>query len=58
MTNQQMISAILSSIQDDAKLMTLLRLIIANNIRNIVPADDSPSPQLIAACQALGIPTS
>lgn len=55
MSNQDMITAILQAVQNDTKLMALLRIMIANNINNVVPNDGSLSPQLLAACQALGI---
>lgn len=58
MTNEQMIAAIISAIQTDANLITLMRLMLSNNISNVVPPDDSPSPQLLAACHVLGIDTS
>lgn len=52
MTNTQMIAAVLNSIQTDANLMTLLRLMVANNIVNVNTA------QLQAMCNALGIVTT
>lgn len=58
MTNQQMIAAILQSIQTDSNLLILLRVIVANNISNVIPQDGSLSPQLLIACQALSINTS
>lgn len=58
MSNQDMITAILAAIQQDANLLKLLRFTVTNNIGNVVPPDNSPSPQLMAACQLLGIDTS
>lgn len=58
MSNQDMINAITNSIQTDANLLNLIRFLVSRNIYNVVPADGSTSPQLVAACQALGIPTS
>lgn len=58
MTNQQMALAIIQSIQTDSNLLILLRLMITNNLPNVIPTDGSLSPQLMAACQALGIQTS
>lgn len=58
MSNQDMITAIINSIQTDANLLILLRLMFSHNIYNLVPADGSTSPQLQAACQSLGIQTS
>lgn len=58
MTNQQMIQAIIQSIQTDTNLLILIRVLVSNNIVNVVPADGSLSPQLLAACQALGINSS
>lgn len=57
MSNQQMIQAILQSIQTDANLLILIRLLVSNNLSNVVPVDGSLSPQLLMACQALGIQT-
>lgn len=58
MTNQDMVTAIIQSIQTDSNLIILLRLMITNNLPNVIPQDGSISPQLMVACQALGIPTS
>lgn len=58
MSNQDMITAILNSIQTDANLIILLRFMINRNIYNVVPVDGSISPQLQMACQVLGIATS
>lgn len=58
MTNQQMVAAIIQSIQSDANLLILIRLLVSNNIVNVIPADGSLSPQLLMACQTLGINTS
>lgn len=58
MSNQDMITAILNAIQTDANLLILMRLQVSRNIYNLVPLDGSTSPQLVAACQALGIATS
>lgn len=52
MTDAQKIQAILTAIQDTPTLLTLMRLMISNNIINV------PSVQLTAMCTALGIPTS
>lgn len=52
MSNQDMITAILTAIQTDSNLLLLLRLMIANNIGNV------QTPQLQAMCTALGIATS
>lgn len=52
MTNQQMIDAILQSIQNDAKLLTLMRASIAQNLPNLETA------RLQILCAALGISTS
>lgn len=52
MSNQDMITAILTSIQTESNLVILLQAMIANNIGNVPPA------QLQAMCAALGIPTS
>ena len=49
MTQQQMIAAILSAIQEQNNLNLLLQMMITNNI-NVVPI-----PQLQAMCQVLGI---
>lgn len=49
MTQQQMITAILSAIQTQDNLNLLLQTMIANNI------DVVPIPQLQAMCQVLGI---
>lgn len=58
MTNQQMLQAIIQSIQTDSNLIILLRLVVTNNLPNVIPADGSISPQLLAACNSLGIKTS
>lgn len=58
MSNQDMINAILNSIQTDANLIILIRFLVGRNIYNVVPADGSTSPQLQVACQILGIPTT
>lgn len=52
MTNQQMITAIISSIQTDENVIILMRLVITNNIGNL------DILHLQAICQALGINTS
>lgn len=52
MSNQDMINAILASIQTDANLFLLLRTMITNNIVIV------PTAQLQAMCAVLGIPTS
>lgn len=52
MTNQQMIAAILSSIQTQSNLVLLLQAMIANNIVNV------PTANLQAMCTVLGIDTS
>lgn len=52
MTNEQMIAAILSSIQTQSNLLILMQAMIADNIANASTTD------LQAMCQALGIPTS
>lgn len=49
MSDQDKINAIINAIQTDATLMSLIRLIITNNIVNI------PGAQLTAMCDALGI---
>lgn len=58
MSNQDMINAIINSIQTDANILILLRFLISRNIYNVVPQDGTTSPQLLAACQILGIPIS
>lgn len=52
MTNAQMIAAIINSIQTDANLIILLRLVVTTNIPNV------STTQLQAACAVLGIQTS
>lgn len=52
MTNQQMIAAILNSIQTESNLILLLQTMIANNISNV------PTANLQAMCAVLGISTS
>lgn len=52
MTNQQMITAIVSSIQTDANTVLLMRALITNNLSNVTTA------QLINICAVLGISTS
>lgn len=52
MSNQDMITAILNSIQTESQLIILLQAMIANNIGNV------SSAQLVAMCQILGIATS
>ena len=52
MSNQDMINAILTSIQTQSNLNTLLQLMISNNIINVSTA------QLQAMCAALNINTS
>lgn len=52
MTNQQMVAAILQSIQTESNLVLLLQAMIANNINNV------PTAQLQAMCAVLGINTS
>lgn len=47
-----MITAIITAVQQDENLMTLLRLLISNNLPN------APTPVLQAAMAALGLPTS
>lgn len=51
MSDQDMIIAILNSIQIDTNLFMLLRAMIANNINNV------PSANLQAMCALLGIST-
>lgn len=51
MTNQQMITAIVSSIQTDANVLLVMRAIITNNVPNVSTA------QLQAICAVLGINT-
>lgn len=51
MTDQQMMAAILKSIQTDSNLMTMMRAAISNNIGNLNTA------HLQALCAALGIDT-
>lgn len=58
MTNQEMVAAILQAIQTESNLVILLQIMIANNINNLIPSDGSTSPQLLAACNALGIQTT
>lgn len=52
MSNQDMINAILASIQTESNLILLLQAMIANNIGNV------STQQLQAMCALLGIPTS
>lgn len=52
MTNAQMVTAITNSIQTDANLIILIRLLLTNNLPN------GSTIQLQAACAALGIVTS
>lgn len=52
MSDQDKITAILSSIQTDANLLALLRLSVTRNIGFV------PSANLDAICAALGIDTS
>lgn len=52
MSNQDMITAILSSIQTEGNLELLLRAMIANNLPNV------STIQLQNLCAALGIPTA
>lgn len=52
MTQDQMIAAILQSIQTDANLLLIMRLMIANNINN------APLANIQGMCTALGINTA
>lgn len=52
MSNQDMITAIITAIQDNAKLMLVMRIGIMNNIGNL------DTVHLQALCAALGIDTS
>lgn len=52
MNNQDMINAILASIQADAQLIILLRALITNNIINV------PTTTLQGMMQVLNLPTS
>lgn len=49
MSDQDKITAILASIQTDANLLILMKLIVANNIGN------ASTTQLNMICQVLGI---
>lgn len=58
MTEQEMIDAIVTSIQTDANLIILLRYMISSRLPAFLTMADDQTPRLQALCQSLGIDTT